>query len=79
MHLCIEKPLASSLEHCDAMLAAAEKGDAKIGMVCQRRFYEPVVRVKEAVESGKIGKPMFCLGDGLGDVPKRSTKRHITQ
>ena len=66
MHLCIEKPLASSLEHCDAMLAAAEKGNAKIGMVCQRRYYEPVVRVKEAVESGKVGKPILGMVTMLG-------------
>ena len=66
MHLCIEKPLASSLEHCDAMLAAADKGNAKLGMVCQRRFYEPVMRVKEAVDSGKIGNPILGMVTMLG-------------
>ncbi len=66
MHLLIEKPLASSLEHCDAMLAAAEKGHAKLGMCCQRRYYEPVVRVKEAIEAGKIGKPILGMVTMLG-------------
>ena len=66
MHLLIEKPLASSLEHCDAMLEAAEKVNAKLGMCCQRRFYEPVIRVKEAVESGKIGKPILGMVTMLG-------------
>lgn len=66
MHLLIEKPLASSLEHCDAMLAAAEKGPAKLGMCCQRRYYEPVVRVKEAIEAGKIGKPILGMVTMLG-------------
>ncbi|MCZ6674449.1 MAG: Gfo/Idh/MocA family oxidoreductase, partial [Verrucomicrobia bacterium] len=66
MHLLIEKPLASSLEHCDAMLEAARKGNSKIGMVCQRRFYEPVVRVKEAVEVGKVGKPILGMVTMLG-------------
>ena len=29
-------------------------------MVCQRRFYKPVLRVKEAIEQGKIGKPILA-------------------
>lgn len=66
MHLLIEKPLASSLEHCDRMLAAAEKGHAKLGMCCQRRYYEPVERVKEAIEAGKIGKPILGMVTMLG-------------
>lgn len=66
MHLLIEKPLASSLEHCDAMLEAARKGKAKVGMVCQRRFYEPVIRVKDAIDSGKIGRPILGLVTMLG-------------
>lgn len=66
MHLLIEKPLASSLEDCDAMLAAAEKGNAKLGMCCQRRYYEPVVRVKEAIEAGKIGNPILGMVTMLG-------------
>ena len=66
MHLLIEKPLASSLEDCDAMLAAAEKGNAKLGMCCQRRYYEPVVRVKKAIEAGKIGNPILGMVTMLG-------------
>lgn len=66
MHLLVEKPLASSLEHCDAMIAAAEKGNAKIGMCCQRRYYEPVVRVKEAVDSGAVGSPILGMVTMLG-------------
>ncbi len=66
MHLLIEKPLASSLEDCDAMLEAAARGNSRMGMVCQRRFYEPVLRVKEAIESGKIGKPILGMVTMLG-------------
>jgi UDP-N-acetyl-2-amino-2-deoxyglucuronate dehydrogenase len=66
MHLLIEKPLASSLEHCDAMLEAASKGNAKLAMCCQRRFYEPAIRVKQAVESGKVGRPILGMVTMLG-------------
>jgi len=30
-----------------------------LGVVSQRRFYEPVQRVKQAIEAGKIGKPVL--------------------
>lgn len=52
----VEKPLAATLEDCDAMLAATG-GGARLGVISQRRWYEPVRRMKEAIEAGKIGKP----------------------
>lgn len=53
----IEKPLASSLEDCDAMLSVSRETGKKIGIISQRRFYSPCLRLKEAIDSGKIGKP----------------------
>ncbi|MBK5261510.1 MAG: Gfo/Idh/MocA family oxidoreductase [Peptostreptococcaceae bacterium] len=55
----IEKPLASSLEDCDAMLEAARKMGKVIGMISQRRFYPPCLRMKRAIDEGKIGKPVL--------------------
>jgi UDP-N-acetyl-2-amino-2-deoxyglucuronate dehydrogenase len=65
-HVLIEKPLASSLEDCDAMIGAAEKLGRKIGVVSQRRWYRPVHRVREAIDAGKIGKPVFGTVNMLG-------------
>lgn len=65
-HVLIEKPLASSLHDCDIMLEAAEEAGVKIGMVSQRRLYEPVIRVKRAIEEGKIGKPAIGTVQMLG-------------
>ncbi|MGE3818083.1 MAG: Gfo/Idh/MocA family protein [Isosphaeraceae bacterium] len=56
-HVMVEKPMAASLEDCDRMIAAARKAGVLLGVVSQRRFYEPVRRVKEAIEAGKIGEP----------------------
>ena len=53
----IEKPMASSLQDCDAMIDAAEKNKVTLGVISQRRFYEPVRRMKNAIDEGKIGKP----------------------
>jgi UDP-N-acetyl-2-amino-2-deoxyglucuronate dehydrogenase len=51
----VEKPLAASLADCDAMLTASRKAGTKLGVVSQRRLYEPVLRMKSAIDAGKIG------------------------
>jgi predicted dehydrogenase len=57
VHVLVEKPLAASLDDCDAMLAAAGKSGGKLGVISQRRYSEPVQRMKSAIETGKIGRP----------------------
>jgi predicted dehydrogenase len=53
----VEKPLAASVADCDAMLEAADRCRVPIGVVSQRRFFEPVRRMREAIGAGKIGTP----------------------
>ena len=62
----IEKPLASSLEDCDAMMDTSRRCGRQIGVVSQRRWYHPVIRVREAIDAGKIGKPVFGTVNMLG-------------
>jgi predicted dehydrogenase len=57
VHVLVEKPLAATLADCDAMLTAANKAEVVLGVISQRRLYEPVRRMKEAIDSGKIGRP----------------------
>ncbi|MFO0825845.1 MAG: Gfo/Idh/MocA family oxidoreductase, partial [Gemmataceae bacterium] len=57
VHVLVEKPLAASLADCGAMIAAAKKTGVTLGVISQRRFYEPVARMKAAIDAGKIGKP----------------------
>jgi UDP-N-acetyl-2-amino-2-deoxyglucuronate dehydrogenase len=59
VHLLIEKPLASSLKDCDAILNVAKESGVKVGMISQRRFYAPCARVKKAIEDGKLGRPIL--------------------
>ena len=66
MHILVEKPLASSLEDCDAILRAAEDNGVVLGTVSQRRFYSPVQRLKNAIDEGKIGTPVLGLVNMLG-------------
>ncbi|GAB3748564.1 Gfo/Idh/MocA family protein [Spirosoma pomorum] len=56
-HVLVEKPLASSLDDCDAMLAAAKRSNRQLGVISQRRFYAPCQRIREAIDTGKLGAP----------------------
>ncbi|MFO0892069.1 MAG: Gfo/Idh/MocA family oxidoreductase [Isosphaeraceae bacterium] len=58
-HVLVEKPLAASLEDCDRMLAAADRAGVRLGVISQRRWYEPVRRMKAAIDAGKIGRPIL--------------------
>ena len=62
----VEKPLASDLKDCDEIISACKKNNVKLGVISQRRWYPPVKRVKEAIENGKIGKPVLATVTMLG-------------
>ena len=59
IHVLVEKPLAATVEDCDLMLEAAARSGARLGVVSQRRFFEPVLAMKAAIDQGKIGTPIL--------------------
>ncbi|EDY83812.1 Homoserine dehydrogenase, NAD binding domain family [Verrucomicrobiia bacterium DG1235] len=58
-HVLVEKPLASTLADCDRMIEVCRAKGVKLGVVSQRRWYEASIRVKAAIDAGKIGKPIL--------------------
>ncbi len=62
----VEKPLASDLQDCDDIINACRRNNIKLGVISQRRWYPPVMRVKDAIEKGKIGKPVLAAVTLLG-------------
>lgn len=58
-NILVEKPLAASLKDCDEMISLCRNQNVKLGVISQRRWYEPVKRIKAAIENGKIGKPVL--------------------
>jgi UDP-N-acetyl-2-amino-2-deoxyglucuronate dehydrogenase len=62
----VEKPLASGLNDCDDIINACKANNVKLGVISQRRWYEPVKRVKSAILEGKIGKPVLGVITMLG-------------
>jgi UDP-N-acetyl-2-amino-2-deoxyglucuronate dehydrogenase len=66
VHVIVEKPLAIDLESCNRAIAAAQAAGIKLGVVSQRRWYEPVQRMKAAIDDGKLGKPALVMVTMLG-------------
>ena len=62
----IEKPLASTLADCDAIIAAGDRSGVKIGTMVQRRFYRPCMRIHDAIKAGKLGRPVLGMVTMLG-------------
>ncbi|MGA8596902.1 MAG: Gfo/Idh/MocA family oxidoreductase [Bryobacteraceae bacterium] len=58
-HILVEKPLAANLRDCDLMIEASKRHGVHLGVVSQRRFFEPVQRMKAAIDAGKIGRPVL--------------------
>ncbi|MDR0639548.1 MAG: Gfo/Idh/MocA family oxidoreductase [Spirochaetaceae bacterium] len=55
-HVIVEKPMAASLEECDAMIRAAKKSGRVFSPVAQNRFRDPIKNLKAVLDSGHIGK-----------------------
>lgn len=55
-HIVVEKPMALTLDDADAMIKACDEAGVKLFVVKQNRFNVPVVKTREALESGRFGK-----------------------
>ena len=55
-HVIVEKPMEVSLEACDRMIAAQRQTGKKLSIISQHRFDAATRMVKDAIESGKLGK-----------------------
>ena len=56
----LEKPIATTLEDADAIIAAARKHQIKLMMAHLLRYDVRYAQIKAAVEAGAIGKPLVC-------------------
>jgi UDP-N-acetyl-2-amino-2-deoxyglucuronate dehydrogenase len=65
-HAIVEKPLASSLQDCDAMIEGARAAGRTLAMISQRRLYAPTQRVRRAIDEGRLGRPILGTATLLG-------------
>jgi predicted dehydrogenase len=61
----VEKPMAASLQECDAMIAAAKKSGKVFSVVAQNRFRDPITNLKKVLDSGQIGKIVHAQIDSF--------------
>jgi predicted dehydrogenase len=59
-HVLCEKPMALNVADCDRMIVAAKANNVNLGIAYYRQFYPVVARMKEVINSGEIGKPIFA-------------------
>lgn len=52
----VEKPMALTLDDADEMIRACDRNGCRLFVVKQNRFNVPVVKLREALESGRFGK-----------------------
>ena len=67
-HVLCEKPIALSLEEADAMLEAAERKGVLLAVGFMLRYTAAIVRLKEWVSSGAIGKPILYTSENFMEV-----------
>ena len=59
-HVLCEKPMAMTTAECDRMIAACRAHHVRLGIAYYRHFYPAILRVKDMLESGEIGQPVFA-------------------
>ncbi|MBO7149169.1 MAG: Gfo/Idh/MocA family oxidoreductase [Clostridia bacterium] len=59
-HVVLEKPMALNTQDCERIKEACAKNRKLLTVISQLRFSNDVVTVKEAIDSGKLGKIVMC-------------------
>ena len=52
----LEKPMSITVSGCGEIIAAAEKSGAKIMVISQMRTFPDIIKAKEIIDSGALGK-----------------------
>lgn len=60
-HVVVEKPLEVTLDRCDRIIEACERGNVKLCTIFPSRFHDANLTLKAAVESGRFGR--LTLGE----------------
>ena len=61
-HVIVEKPIDVSVERGQKLIQACEKNGVKLAVIYQNRYSDAVLKLKDAVDSGTIGKRVMARG-----------------
>jgi len=59
IHVLVEKPMANTVEECDAMNEAAQKSGKKLAIAHIQRYMVVNRKIKEIIDSGELGR--LCM------------------
>ena len=60
LHVLVEKPIDISTERADALIDAAKRSGVKLGVIVQDRLKPEILRLKNWLDSGKLGRPILA-------------------
>lgn len=63
VHLFVEKPLSNSLEGVGQLLTVCQKRSLVLMVGYSFRFYEPLQLVRQVLEEGHIGRPLYLRAE----------------
>lgn len=62
LHVLTEKPIDVTTAQADALIRECERAQVKLGVCFQDRVSPDIVRLKQLIDEGRIGKPIICSG-----------------
>jgi len=62
LHVLVEKPLDVTTAKVDALLAEAARAGVKVGVFFQERMLPELVAIKQRLDRGDLGDPLFISG-----------------
>jgi predicted dehydrogenase len=62
LHVLTEKPIDVTTAQADALIDECEKANVRLGVCFQDRVTPDIVRLKQLIDAGRVGKPIVCSG-----------------
>lgn len=64
-HVMVEKPMATTVAECDAMIAASKRSGAHLMVAHCWRFRDEVVAIRDRIAAGELGEVVKTCGYGV--------------
>jgi predicted dehydrogenase len=77
-HVVLEKPMALTLDECDAVIAASRETGAQLMVGHCLRYWPHYVKAREVIASGEFGRPLYAQLVRAGGIPRWSAGGWLT-